>query len=363
VKQQTTDWTLSVQRLRNYFFNSSGAASIEQIMMTSLVIGDTAYSAETIKGQFNAKDTTRMWAVIGDMLWGIIGALPTGGADWGFSIIGASVAAGLTYAPSNKYKQALNLEAADLDATIANTFCQGDAFLYGSHDQAVGDLGLLTGMDMAISANPLTSSSALTAQGAATRGRATWIYQQFAAMSQDEGGWTMAFQPALCVQNASTELAYGLACRGGATNPNIPCPVQRSSGDVCGTQNQVGAYFAFPISKDCQGGTGSSYSTSGLQNPAYSVLVQNLQANPLDMATPSWTFWEKPNSSGKPPGSNNDPGGTLAHIVGDPQLWDYTDGSGTTTKVTGTLGWHLPVSVNTDAKGCSDAIAMAWPTS
>ena len=318
VQQQMGDWTLSVQRLRAYFFDSSGASSLEQILESSLVVGNTAYSADVIKDQFHAQGATKLWALLGDLLWGVFGGLPTGGsAELGFLFSMAGAGAGMagTATPSSKYQQALNIEVQDLDEAIAASFCQAIEFLYGSHDQAAADLGLLTAMDIAISENPVTSQVAVQAQTAATRGRAVWIYQQLAAMANPkDGGWQMAMVPAVCVENIYTPGCY-------AQSQTLPT--------VNGTLADgalVGAYYAYPANEDC------SVAGSGLQTDAFTTLTGALGVDPLDLASPSWTYWS---------------GDVGSQAPGQPQLRTVTVGAGggaeKDLQVVGALGWRNQV--------------------
>lgn len=288
-KQQLTDWTVGVQRMRAAFFSSSGATSIEQLLLTSLVVGSSGYSVDTISQQFDPGNKSRMWATIGNLVWGVIGGL---GDGFLISVLAAGVASAFAYIPTGTHQQQLQLAADELNLMIVNAFCQADQFLYGSHDQTVGDLGLLTAMNMNISAGGVSSSQYLRMQQELTRQRAIWIYQQFAQSEPANGGWTIGWSGPGEGVNKDMSKNY----------PDMPW--------------FIGDYYYSPQAKgNCAVGAQAAYDT----------LTQQLGVDQFDLYTPVWTFWD--GSTTRHPGE----------FVGR----SSTDVNGNPITVTGMAGWGV----------------------
>ena len=297
VEQDVTDWTNAVNYLRSYYFSDSG--SLQQLLETTLLIAsNNSYSVDSIANVFsNSGD--KFLAMMMDLITGIIGAagfIFTGpdAATWvpflfaTLTMVGAGAQAGLEFSNLNG---SITTEKDTLDNAIVNTFCQADAFLFGTHEQIVDDYGLLTAMAEMYGSGVIrfTDENYAQLQQLANTGRAVWVYQQFAGSHSH--GWTAG----RCWQTA--------------------CNLNNTSGYA---KSYSGAYQYAMITTDGDG-TGNCLHAS---SDSYSTLVNDLGVNPQDWTSPTKMFW-----------SNGD---DFQSTFGEP-IWFSYDGK----QSQGLLGWHI----------------------
>jgi hypothetical protein len=312
VQREMADWARDVGVLWAMFFASASGQSLEQLMLTALVVGDVGNPVSDIEQQFNPSNNDRLWAAIADLVWGVISGITIEGdlaedatkevADamkkmnnqikFAQSVVAAGAAAAITsFAPNdaNGAKQGQEEVTADqVNQHLVATFCTGISFLYGSADQTATDLGLLTAMGEIIRDQPVEPTyqypdmvTQLTNQ------RTVWVYQQFASMATNGVGWQMNY--------ADADKASKIASPSTAVGNQVYAP----------------------------GGLGSSC-TDGHASGPMTNLINQQSVSEFTLAQPTWAYWDANGNS---------------HNVGDPHTSKM---DGDTTPKMGTGGWRLP---------------------
>ena len=200
VRTTTLAWTEAAQAVRAFLGVGSGAggSGVSQLMHDSFVIGQSGNTIEEIGDKFRNGDDPAVLALIGDLIWGALGAIP-GGAfiddavgvmafTSSMSVAGSGVAAGVGFANPNG---SVNTEAKKLQQETVDRFCTGIEFLNTANGQIAGDLGQLTVLaqmkDLGVLS--MTSDQYNDALTQADTARQVWAYQQFASM--DHHGWRL----------------------------------------------------------------------------------------------------------------------------------------------------------------------------
>jgi hypothetical protein len=209
VKQYTLTWTEAAQDVRGYLgVGTEAGAGLSQLLLDSFITAGSGASIDSIADNFSGSST--VLALIADLLWGAMGAVPGGGifvsdgAQMAFtaamSLGGSSLAAGMGFANTNG---SVNAEAKDLQEKTIEGFCAGVEYLNIANGQVAANLGQLTAMAQMMSDGILsfTGTQFNDSLTAANTARQVWAYQQFSSM--DDHGWRSGYcqSSTTCVMN------------------------------------------------------------------------------------------------------------------------------------------------------------------
>jgi hypothetical protein len=201
-RNEVQGWVLAADWLYGFYFGD--AANLQLLINQSFTVADSGpNSPSQVANSFSSN--MAIDALVADLIWGIMGALPTGGADAAaltaiFSMTGAGVSAGMGFLNPNG---SVDAEASNLNDKLVESFCYANAFLYTSFTQVVSDAGLLNAMGRLTNEGPLAFAPAAPpgsppnpAQysqvlATASNQRAIWVWQQFAA--QKGHGWRVGY--------------------------------------------------------------------------------------------------------------------------------------------------------------------------
>lgn len=341
VKLQLADWIRDWDTLLQFFFSST--TGLQQLLTNGLLVGDLGFPISVIEAQFSPSSSARLWTVIGDLLWGLAAGLApewvaavlpeelgtkllTDGGKRGFALamnmMGAGIGAGLTYADHSKRKQGVvDVEAAQLDNTLAAMLCGASAFMYGSADLAATNLGLLQAMGQTIRATPTDLEQYSAMVGTLARQRTIWAYQQFASMNPTKDtGW----QESWWTSSVYVQI-----------DPSKDDPSKLAPGQVLSGPNQYQ-----PVGKDC--------GDTKRPSDAMATLTQTLGVDPGDLAGPTYAYWDENHPPSVPEviygGLVNQPAPSVGMPLFAP-LDPIPDGMSSSTLGIGVNGWRLPLAL------------------
>ncbi|MFN8040763.1 MAG: VCBS repeat-containing protein [Acidimicrobiales bacterium] len=187
---QTQGWLLNGSHLQSFYFGSSGLQTL--IQNTQIVADSGSSSPSQVADHFDKN--MAITALVADLIWGLMGALPTGKETTSlvltavFSMTGAGVAGGMGFLNPNGR---IDTTANDLNNTLVNSFCAAIDFLYDSYQQTVMDAGLLDAMGRMTTQGPMIITDFPATQTQMTNQRGLWVWQQFA--NQDKLGWRVGY--------------------------------------------------------------------------------------------------------------------------------------------------------------------------
>ncbi|MFN8040761.1 MAG: VCBS repeat-containing protein [Acidimicrobiales bacterium] len=224
---QTQGWLLNGSHLQSFYFSPNGLQTL--IQNTQIVADSGNNSPNAVANHFDKN--MAITALVADLIWGLMGALPTGEGVTSlvltavFSMTGAGVAGGMGFLNPNGR---IDTTANDLNNTLVNSFCAAIDFLSDSYQQTVMDAGLLDAMGRMTTQGPMIITDFPATQTQMTNQRGLWVWQQFA--NQDKYGWRVGYCPGLQVCDSKGFIDrvndgygefYGLATLGGG-EPSQP---------------------------------------------------------------------------------------------------------------------------------------------
>jgi hypothetical protein len=207
-RAEVQGWTLEAAALQSFFFNTDN--SLQQLILQTQVVSDSGANSPSEIASNHFSSNMGVDALIGDLIWGVLGALPGGDAapilTAIFSMTGAGASAGMGFLnPNGK----VSTEADKLNTQLVNAFCGANAFLSTSYSQILndgpghGDAGLLGAMGRMTIEGPLVFADAAPpgqppnptqfseVAAASNDQRVIWIWQQFA--SQKDHSWRVGY--------------------------------------------------------------------------------------------------------------------------------------------------------------------------
>ena len=207
VRQDTIDWTGSAARLRLDLLGAQGAKNLlEQSFVSNLG------QVENVKQAFEVSNKRKLWALIADLVGGLVGGAISGGAafvgpesTWTSFVLniagsGLSAAVGAPSTTNQNPNLRLDAEADQLQAELVSSFCAAGAYIDWSNDFIVQDLGLLTAVDDTLLGTSPTSTTFSTIVAELTSSQDLWIWQQFANVGPETEKRSKMFWLGYCTE-------------------------------------------------------------------------------------------------------------------------------------------------------------------
>lgn len=201
VRNASQTWALEAAALYSFYWDTQ--ASLSQLISQTQIVADAGpNSPSDVSDSFGSSGNID--ALIGDLIWGVLGAIPTDGASFEGvvagavnSMAGAGVSAGMGFLnPNGK----VTTRADKLNAELVNAFCAANDFLGSSYAQTVADAGLLDVMGRMTRQGPLVFTADTDPPNpgqfdqivaANDDQRAIWVWQQFA--NQTDDAWRVGY--------------------------------------------------------------------------------------------------------------------------------------------------------------------------
>jgi len=299
ILEDVSGWTNSVSIVYADLLSATGKKNlIEETFVKNV------NAVADIKAGFDANSA--LWALLGDLIWGLIGAgvIFTGGASTGvaaavaaaLSIMGSAAGAGIGFYDPNG---AVNAEADELEAKLTNALCSAGVFIDNSFDQIVKNYGLLTAYWRMVEETPVTGEDLNTMSASMVDGQKLWIWQQFGNKNSGSNLWIGWCDYGAAVGNPSYSCPWdkdGPYTWAAPENPNI---VYQLVGEYVGSQGLFANCNYSVFGNDSNAGLRDLYfsTSSGTTNP---VPIRS----PLSFISPRQTD-TGPTNTGKPFNADN----------------------------------------------------------